>query len=239
MGLGLPLLRLAARSRPAVPCRLKVRWGSVPPSPPFLSPRIDCPPVEASRHDHPAHPGRAGAGTALYAPEGDALARLDTEELHAGLAGTLLAEPELILWIGITYRNREALIQEQKGCKTMKSLAELQAIRDKMRQQIDLRDSGRPHPWPPAASRRAPGPCSTAFLEEVDKRDLKKRHRSPRRAASACAGWSPFVEVYARPGEGHLCEDDPGQGARHRQRASGQRPRGDRVHHRRGEKGGQ
>ena len=41
MGLGLPLLR---RSRPAVPCRLKVRWGSVPPSPPFLSPRTSTAP---------------------------------------------------------------------------------------------------------------------------------------------------------------------------------------------------
>ena len=29
-------------------------------------------------------------------------------------------------------------------------------------------------------------------------------------------------------------KDDPGQGGLHRQRASGQRPRGDRVHHRRG-----
>ena len=38
MGLGLPLLR------PAVPCRLKVRWGSVPPSPPFLSPRTSTAP---------------------------------------------------------------------------------------------------------------------------------------------------------------------------------------------------
>ena len=32
------------RSRPAVPCRLKVRWGSVPPSPPFLSPRTSTAP---------------------------------------------------------------------------------------------------------------------------------------------------------------------------------------------------
>ena len=49
----------------------------------------------------------------------------------------------------------------------MKSLAELQAIRDKMRQQIDLRDSGddriRVVVGMAAASRREPAQCSTPF----------------------------------------------------------------------------
>ena len=42
-GLGCPCC-VWRRSRPAVPCRLKVRWGSVPPSPPFLSPRTSTAP---------------------------------------------------------------------------------------------------------------------------------------------------------------------------------------------------
>ena len=42
-GLGYPCC-VWRRSRPAVPCRLKVRWGSVPPSPPFLSPRTSTAP---------------------------------------------------------------------------------------------------------------------------------------------------------------------------------------------------
>ena len=111
----------------------------------------------------------------------------------------------------------------------MKSLAELQAIRDKMRQQIDLRDSGDDRirvvvgmaTCGIAAGAR---PVLNAFLEEVDKRELKNVTVSQ----TGCIG------VRARPGEGHLRKDDPGQGGLHRQRASGQRPRGDRVHHRRG-----
>ena len=47
---------------------------------------------------------------------GDALARLDTEELHALLGPELsLAEPELILWIRDYLQEQEALLQEQKG----------------------------------------------------------------------------------------------------------------------------
>ena len=47
---------------------------------------------------------------------GDALACLDTEELHALLGPELsLAEPELILWIRDYLQEQEALLQEQKG----------------------------------------------------------------------------------------------------------------------------
>ena len=50
------------------------------------------------------------------ADEGDALARLDTEELRALLGPELsLAEPELILWIRDYLQEQEALLQEQKG----------------------------------------------------------------------------------------------------------------------------
>ena len=43
MGLGLPCC-VWRRSRPAVPCRLKVRWGSAPPSPPSFTPRTSTAP---------------------------------------------------------------------------------------------------------------------------------------------------------------------------------------------------
>ena len=78
----------------------------------------------------------------------------------------------------------------------MKSLAELQAIRDKMRQQIDLRDSGDDRirvvvgmaTCGIAAGAR---PVLNAFLEEVAKRELKNVTVS-QRGASACAVWSPL-----------------------------------------------
>ena len=109
----------------------------------------------------------------------------------------------------------------------MKSLAELQAIRDKMRQQIDLRDSGDDRirvvvgmaTCGIAAGAR---PVLNAFLEEVAKRELKNVTVSQTGCIGVCR-LEPIVEVYV-----------PGQGGLHRQRASGQRPRGDRVHHRRG-----
>ena len=51
-----------------------------------------------------------------YTHRGGALARLDTEELHALLGPELsLAEPELILWIRDYLQEQEALLQEQKG----------------------------------------------------------------------------------------------------------------------------
>ena len=83
----------------------------------FVASHIDCPPVG----------DMAGTITLLIqgAPElelhythrrGDALARLDTEELHALLGPELsLAEPELILWIRDYLQEQEALLQEQKG----------------------------------------------------------------------------------------------------------------------------
>ena len=83
----------------------------------FVASHIDCPPVG----------DMAGTITLLIqgAPElelhythrrGDALARLDTEELHALLGPELsLAEPELVLWIRDYLQEQEALLQEQKG----------------------------------------------------------------------------------------------------------------------------
>ena len=77
----------------------------------------------------------------------------------------------------------------------MKSLAELQAIRDKMRQQIDLRDSGDDR------IRVVVGmaTCGNAFLEEVAKRELKNVTVSQTGCIGVCR-LEPIVEVYV-PGQ--------------------------------------
>ena len=86
----------------------------------------------------------------------------------------------------------------------MKSLAELQAIRDKMRQQIDLRDSGDDRirvvvgmaTCVIAAGAR---PVLNAFLEEVAKRELKNVTVSQTGCIGVCR-LEPIVEVYV-PGQ--------------------------------------
>ena len=86
----------------------------------------------------------------------------------------------------------------------MKSLAELQAIRDKMRQQIDLRDSGDDRirvvvgmaTCGIAAGAR---PVLNAFLEEVAKRELKTVPVSQTGCIGVCR-LEPIVEVYV-PGQ--------------------------------------
>ena len=113
----LPLLRLAAEQTGgslSIESTLGVGTAGTAV---FVASHIDCPPVG----------DMAGTITLLIqgAPElelhythrrGDALARLDTEELHALLGPELpLAEPELILWIRDYLQEQEALLQEQKG----------------------------------------------------------------------------------------------------------------------------
>ena len=86
----------------------------------------------------------------------------------------------------------------------MKSLAELQAIRDKMRQQIDLRDSGDDRirvvvgmaTCGIAAGAR---PVLNTFLEEVAKRELKNVTVSQTGCIGVCR-LEPIVEVYV-PGQ--------------------------------------
>ena len=86
----------------------------------------------------------------------------------------------------------------------MKSLAELQAIRDKMRQQIDLRDSGDDRirvvvgmaTCGIAAGAR---PVLNAFLEEVAKRQLNNVTVSQTGCIGVCR-LEPIVEVYV-PGQ--------------------------------------
>ena len=86
----------------------------------------------------------------------------------------------------------------------MKSLAELQAIRDKMRRQIDLRDSGDDRirvvvgmaTCGIAAGAR---PVLNAFLEEVAKRQLNNVTVSQTGCIGVCR-LEPIVEVYV-PGQ--------------------------------------
>lgn len=86
----------------------------------------------------------------------------------------------------------------------MKSLAELQAIRDKMRRQIDLRDSGDDRirvvvgmaTCGIAAGAR---PVLEAFLEEVNKRELKDVTVTQTGCIGVCR-LEPIAEVYV-PGE--------------------------------------
>lgn len=86
----------------------------------------------------------------------------------------------------------------------MKSLAELQAIRDKMRQQIDLRDSGDDRirvvvgmaTCGIAAGAR---PVLNAFLEEVAKRELKNVTVSQTGCIGVCPSGAHCGGVRARP----------------------------------------
>lgn len=117
MGLGLPLLRLAAEQTGGSLSIESTLGVGTAVTAVFVASHIDCPPVG----------DMAGTITLLIqgAPElelhythrrGDALARLDTEELHALPGPELsLAEPELILWIRDYLQEQEALLQEQKG----------------------------------------------------------------------------------------------------------------------------
>ena len=86
----------------------------------------------------------------------------------------------------------------------MKSLAELQAIRDRMQKQIDLRDAGDDRirvvvgmaTCGIAAGAR---PVLAAFLEEVEQRGLKNISVSQTGCIGVCR-LEPIVEVYV-PGQ--------------------------------------
>ena len=117
VGLGVPLFKMAAEQTGGSLSIESTLGVGTAVTAVFVASHIDCPPVG----------DMAGTITLLIqgAPElelhythrrGDALARLDTEELHALLGPELsLAEPELILWIRDYLQEQEALLQEQKG----------------------------------------------------------------------------------------------------------------------------
>ena len=86
----------------------------------------------------------------------------------------------------------------------MKSLADLQAIREKMQRQMDLRDAAGDQirvvvgmaTCGIAAGAR---PVLTAFLEEIEKRDLKNITVAQTGCIGVCR-LEPIVEVYV-PGQ--------------------------------------
>ena len=86
----------------------------------------------------------------------------------------------------------------------MKSLEELRAIREKMKQQMDLRGPNEDHirvvvgmaPCGIAAGAR---PVLTAFLDEIEKRGLKNVTVSQTGCIGVCR-LEPIVEVFV-PGE--------------------------------------
>ena len=86
----------------------------------------------------------------------------------------------------------------------MKSMAELQAIREKMQKQMDVRDNGDDRirvvvgmaTCGIAAGAR---PVLTAFLEEIEKRDLKNVTVTQTGCIGVCR-LEPIAEVYV-PGE--------------------------------------
>ena len=201
MGLGLPLLRLAAEQTGGSLTIESALGKGTTVTAVFVASHIDCPPLG----------DMAGTVTLLVqgAPEleliythrrGDRLSRLDTRELRAVLGPEVsLAEPEVSLWLRDYLQEQEALLRE-----SMKSLAELQAIRDRMRQQIDLRDSGDDRirvvvgmaTCGIAAGAR---PVLNAFLEEVAKRRLNNVTVSQTGCIGVCR-LEPIVEVYV-PGQ--------------------------------------
>lgn len=117
MGLGIPLLRLAAEQTGGSLSIESALGAGTTVTAVFAAGHIDCPPV-----------GDMAGTVALLiqgAPElelhyqhrrGERVSRLNTEELHTLLGPELsLAEPEILLWLRDYLQEQEALLQEQKG----------------------------------------------------------------------------------------------------------------------------
>ena len=86
----------------------------------------------------------------------------------------------------------------------MKSLADLQAIRDRMQKQINLRDTSDDHirvvvSMATCGIAAGARPVLNAFLEEVDKRQLKNVSITQTGCIGVCR-LEPIVEVYV-PGQ--------------------------------------
>ena len=119
MGLGLPLLRLAAEQAGGCFDIQSTAGVGTTVEASFQADHIDCPPVG----------DMAGSITLLLqgAPEleltyvhraGEAEIGLDTRQLREELGdGISLAEPEVILWVRDYLQEQEALLRENKGMK--------------------------------------------------------------------------------------------------------------------------
>ena len=121
----------------------------------------------------------------------------------------------------------------------MKSLQELAAIRDKMRQTVSTREAAHD------AVRVVVGmatcgiaagarPVLNAFTEEVAAAGLTDVLVTQTGCIGICQYEPVGGGVHARSGQDHLCKDDPGQGQAGRAAAPEGRQPGGGIHHRRG-----
>ena len=110
----------------------------------------------------------------------------------------------------------------------MKSLEELAAIRDKMKQTVNTREAAHDSTrvvvgMATCGIAAGARPVLNAFTEEVARRDRLHRHLPVR------AGGGDHLP---RPGKGHLCKNDARESRARRVRASCGRASRHRVHHR-------
>ena len=142
---------------------------------------------------------------------------------------------------GYSRGTETALMIIYGGCiRSMKTLAELQAIRDKARAQIGLcgkttKDAIRVLVGMATCGIAAGArPVLNAFVEEVAKRGMQKTLPSPRPAASASASMSPWWRWWFPAQEKvTYVKMTPEKAVRSGERPSGQRQCGHGIHHRR------
>ena len=122
----------------------------------------------------------------------------------------------------------------------MKSLEELAAIRDKMRSTVLLREGhndirivvGMATCGIAAGAR----PVLSTFVEEVSAQGLSDKATVTQTGCIGICKYEPVVEVYpVRPGKGHLCPHDAGEGQARRGGAHQKRQNRFGIHHRKRE----
>ena len=117
----------------------------------------------------------------------------------------------------------------------MKSLEELAAIRDKMKQTVNTREAAHDSTrvvvgMATCGIAAGARPVLNAFTEEVARRDLHGVLVTQTGCIGICQ-YEPVVEI-TRPGKGHLCKNDARESRARRVRASCGRASRHRVHHR-------
>ena len=119
----------------------------------------------------------------------------------------------------------------------MKSMAELEAIRKKTLERINLRREDESDNVRVVVGMATCGiaagarPVMLKFMEEINKREMSNVTVSQTGCIGMCR-LEPMVDVYM-PGKGNLRAHDPRKGGPRRSRAHCQRPPRHRIHHRR------
>ena len=121
----------------------------------------------------------------------------------------------------------------------MKSMAELEAIRKKTLERINLRREDESDNVRVVVGMATCGiaagarPVMLKFMEEINKREMSNVTVSQTGCIGMCR-LEPMVDVYhARQGKGNLRAHDPRKGGPRRSRAHCQRSPRHRIHHRR------